>query len=49
MADPIAMALKGHCAPQRCWVDDIHAYALTEVAINWNAPLVWVAAYLDGE
>jgi endoglucanase len=30
-------------------VDDIHAYALNEVAINWNAPLVWVAAYLDGE
>lgn len=49
MADPIAMKLKGHCAPQRCWADDINAYALNEVAINWNAPLVWVAAYLDGD
>lgn len=35
------------CAPQKCWRDDIRAYSLNEVAINWNAPLVWVAAYLD--
>jgi len=46
MADPVAMKLKGRCAPQRCWADDVHAYALNEVAINWNAPLVWVAAWL---
>ncbi|MEZ0495043.1 glycoside hydrolase family 9 protein [Sphingomonas sp. IW22] len=47
MTDPVAMKLKGKCAPQRCWADAIDAYALNEVAINWNAPLVWVAAYLD--
>jgi len=47
MADPVAARMKGRCAPQRCWVDDVNAYALNEVAINWNAPLVWVAAYLD--
>jgi endoglucanase len=46
MADPVAMKMKGKCAPQRCWADDAHAYALNEVAINWNAPLVWVAAWL---
>lgn len=23
------------------------SYATNEVAINWNAPLVWVTAYLD--
>ncbi|MBB4098829.1 glycoside hydrolase family 9 protein [Sphingomonas kyeonggiensis] len=46
MVDQVAMKLKGHCAPQRCWADDVHAYALNEVAINWNAPLVWVAAWL---
>nr|WP_306286575.1 hypothetical protein [Sphingomonas sp. Ant20] len=22
---------------------------MNEVAINWNAPLVWVAAYLDSD
>ncbi|MBB3693321.1 glycoside hydrolase family 9 protein [Sphingomonas sp. BK580] len=47
MADPIAAKMKGRCAPQRCWVDDIRAYALNEVAINWNAPLLWVASALD--
>jgi len=47
MSDDIARTMKGHCAPQRCWRDDIHAFALNEVAINWNAPLLWVAAYLD--
>ncbi|MDG2534066.1 glycoside hydrolase family 9 protein [Sphingomonas sp. HITSZ_GF] len=46
MADPVAAKMKGKCAPQRCWADDVHAYALNEVAINWNAPLVWVAAWL---
>jgi len=45
-ADDIARAM-GPCAPQRCWKDDARAYSLNEVAINWNAPLVWVAAYLD--
>ncbi|MBW6527498.1 glycoside hydrolase family 9 protein [Sphingomonas sp. RHCKR7] len=48
MADPIAAAMQGTCAPQRCWADDIRAYALNEVAINWNAPLLWVASALDG-
>ena len=47
MADDTARAMQGKCAPQRCWRDEIHAYALNEVAINWNAPLLWVAAYLD--
>ena len=49
-ADEVAKELiDGGCAPQTCWRDDIRAYALNEVAINWNAPLVWVAAYLDEE
>jgi endoglucanase len=49
-ADEVAKELiDSGCAPQTCWRDDIRAYALNEVAINWNAPLVWVAAYLDEE
>lgn len=46
MADDVAARMKGKCAPQTCWADDIHAYSLNEVAINWNAPLVWVSAWL---
>ncbi|WHU04806.1 glycoside hydrolase family 9 protein [Sphingomonas sp. NIBR02145] len=46
MVDPVALQMKGKCAPQTCWSDDVRAYALNEVAINWNAPLVWVGAWL---
>ncbi|RYY29413.1 MAG: glycosyl hydrolase [Sphingomonadales bacterium] len=49
MSDDIAKKMKGKCAPQMCWADDIHAYALNEVAVNWNAPLFWVAAWADGD
>jgi endoglucanase len=46
MTDDVAAPMKGKCAPQTCWADDARAYALNEVAINWNAPLVWVSAWL---
>jgi endoglucanase len=46
-ADEVAKTLIGKCAPQTCWRDDVRAYSMNEVAINWNAPLVWVSAYLD--
>jgi len=49
LVDPVALTLKGKCAPLTCWADHIDAYALNEVAINWNAPLVWVAAFVDPE
>jgi endoglucanase len=34
------------CKPQKCYLDDLGAYSVNEVAINWNASLAWVAAYL---
>ncbi|HEX8667446.1 MAG TPA: glycoside hydrolase family 9 protein [Allosphingosinicella sp.] len=46
MSDPIAARLKGKCAPQTCWIDDTRAFSVNEVAINWNAPLVWVSSWL---
>jgi endoglucanase len=46
MADPIAQKLRGKCAPMTCWEDHIDSYAMNEIAINWNAPLFWVAAWL---
>lgn len=45
-ADEIGAAMAA-CAPQTCWADDWHAFSMNEVAINWNAPLVWLAAWLD--
>jgi len=47
-ADPAASAagLVGK-PPAKSYVDDVESYSTNEVAINWNAPLAWVAAYLD--
>ena len=47
LEDPIAQGLLQGCSPQRCFVDNIEAYSLNEVTINWNAPFAWVMAYLD--
>lgn len=41
-----AFGLQG-CAPEKCYVDNIEAWSANEEAINWNAPLAWVAAFLD--
>ncbi|MCA9700726.1 MAG: glycoside hydrolase family 9 protein, partial [Myxococcales bacterium] len=40
------MGLPG-CAPMKCYVDNIQSWSTNEVAINWNAPFAWTAAYLD--
>ncbi len=34
-------------APAKRYTDQIGSFSTNEVAINWNAPLVWVTAYLD--
>jgi len=46
-ADPVAQSLSATCHPQTCYADDIDAYSLNEVTINWNAPFFWVTAWLD--
>ena len=35
--------------PAKRYVDQIVSASTNEVAINWNAPLVWVATFLDAE
>jgi endoglucanase len=42
-ADKVAGALP-KLPPMRMWVDDALAYSVNEVAINWNAPLVFLLA-----
>jgi endoglucanase len=48
LQDPYVQAagLAG-CAPQKCYADNIEAWSANEEAINWNAPLAWVTAFLD--
>jgi endoglucanase len=35
------------CKPQKCFLDHVEAWSANEVTINWNAPLAWIAAWLD--
>jgi endoglucanase len=48
LQDPYVQAagLAG-CAPEKCFADNIEAWSTNEIAINWNAPLAWVASFLD--
>ncbi|MEJ2569771.1 MAG: glycoside hydrolase family 9 protein [Anaerolineales bacterium] len=46
--DPAALnANLSAYAPSKRYVDEIGSYSTNEVTINWNAPLAWVATYLD--
>jgi endoglucanase len=35
------------CQPQKCFMDNIEAWSVNEITVNWNAPFAWVTAYLD--
>jgi endoglucanase len=45
--DPVANAVPKQ-PPMKMWVDDQRAYSMNEVAINWNAPLVFLLAAACG-
>ena len=48
--DPILQAkFTSSTPPALCYVDDQGSYASNEIAINWNAPLVFVAGYFSGD
>jgi endoglucanase len=48
LQDPIAGDAKlDGCKPMKCYIDHIGAWSLNEITINWNAPLVWLAAFAD--
>ena len=46
-SDPVAARLQGKCTGLTCYIDDIGAYTMNEVTINWNAPLAWVAGFVS--
>ncbi len=44
--DPVLQAhFTSSTPPALCYIDDQGSYASNEIAINWNAPLVFVAGY----
>ena len=46
-SDPAAMKVPKQ-GPMRMWKDDEQAFSMNEVAINWNAPLVFLLAAASG-
>lgn len=48
LEDPYSKAALLGCIGQTCYVDHIDAYGSNEVAINWNAELTFITAYLNG-
>ena len=44
LQDPVAKVQLAACVakPATCWMDDIQAYSVNEVTINWNAPWAWL-------
>jgi endoglucanase len=50
LQDPYVQAAglkKKGCAPQKCFLDNIEAWSVNEITINWNSPLAWVTSFLD--
>ncbi|WP_229924317.1 glycoside hydrolase family 9 protein [Streptomyces sulfonofaciens] len=47
LEDPKAEQKLAGCVGAMCYIDDIESYSTNELAINWNAPLSWVASYVD--
>jgi endoglucanase len=47
--DTTAAAQLASCKskPATCWIDNINAYSVNEIAINWNAPLAWDLAFYN--
>ncbi|MEO6086088.1 MAG: glycoside hydrolase family 9 protein [Umezawaea sp.] len=43
LQDPVAQAQLAGCRPQKCYLDDINAWSVNEVALNWNSALAWLA------
>ncbi|MDE6020076.1 MAG: glycoside hydrolase family 9 protein [Ruminococcus sp.] len=39
----------GEVAPMLCYIDNVEAWSVNEVTINWNSPLVWISSFLEDE
>jgi endoglucanase len=46
-SDKILQGMPFDTPPMKCYEDNLQSYASNEVAINWNAPLVYVLGYFS--
>jgi endoglucanase len=49
LEDPTAASRLKGCKPQKCFIDHIQSWSTNEITINWNAPLSWITAFIDGQ
>lgn len=45
--DKVLQGMSFDTPPMKCYQDNLQSYASNEVAINWNAPLVYVLGYFS--
>ncbi|BCE00008.1 glycoside hydrolase family 9 protein [Marinicellulosiphila megalodicopiae] len=45
LEDSVASGRLEGCASEKCYLDDIDAWSVNEITVNWNAPMAWTAAY----
>ncbi len=39
----------GELAPMLCYYDQVDAWSVNEITINWNSPLAWAASFMSDE
>lgn len=37
----------GELAPMKCYYDQVDAWSVNEITINWNSPLVWISSFVE--
>lgn len=37
----------GELAPMKCYYDNVDAWSVNEITINWNSPVVWIASFVE--
>ena len=37
----------GELAPMKCYYDQVDAWSVNEITINWNSPVVWISSFMD--
>lgn len=50
MNDPMIMGAGfkiGELAPMKCYYDNVDAWSVNEITINWNSPVVWIASFVE--
>ncbi len=37
----------GELAPMKCYYDQVDAWSVNEITINWNSPVVWISSFVE--